>query len=507
MKILALILALIAINVQAQFSNFVSLDAQPANQTLVLPTTHKFQFMFQAGDTISGNILKAWPDYTCYFPLAGSSQDGIIGLNHELNNANAGVSMIPISLDTGYWAVNGHSYLDFSDVGGTSRPCSGGLTNWGTIVIAEEDTNVLDTDANDYHDIGWLVEYDPVVGEIVDYDNDNRPDKVWKCGKMLHENVCFYNDSIAFFGADDANWGFLYKFVCDQPQDLSSGTLYVLVADSVNGANGNWFQVANNTPADCNRVQHFSRDHNATNFEGIEDCEIGPDGKVYFTSKFTGRVYRLTGNNPNVNDLEVYVESQAYQIQHANGVSTVNWGTQHDNLAFDDQGNLYVCQDGGEFFVWLVRSYHTMQNPKIEIFARTPAGGEPTGITFTPDYNYMFISFMHPFVNNQDTITDAFGVRKVFNTGTTVVISRVDGGQGLSSNKPLDDINIWYRNNCLFTESGFEFDQFQLYNLEGKLIQEGEWSPTIRIEEIVIGAYIVRFSNQDSHVERKLLID
>lgn len=507
MKFLALLFFFGTFTVHAQFSNFVSLEPNPINDSLILPSTHQFQYLVREGDSIDGNLLFGWPDYTAYFPLNGSSADGILCLNHELNNANARVSMMPISLDTGYWSVNGHSYLDFSDLHGTSRPCSGGITSWGTVVIGEEDTTVNDLDANGYHDIGWLVEFDPVAGEIVDYDNNNRPDKVWKCGKMLHENVCFFNDSIAFFGADDGNWGFLYKFVCDQPQDLSSGTLYVLVADSVNGNTANWFQVANGTPADCNRVQHFALDHNATNFEGIEDCEIGLDGKVYFTSKFTGRVYRLTGNNSTVNDLEVYVENQVYSVQHSTGTSSVSWGTGHDNLVFDDDDNLYVCQDGGQYYIWLVRNDHSMSNPKIDIFARTPAGGEPTGITFTPDYKYMFLSFMHPFANNSDTIADMFGTEHVMNRGTSIVISRVEDEPVRVNEIPNQGVAVWYSNGKIFTESDARFVSYKIYDISGKLIESGNWRDVINISTAYKGAVVVRLSNQKTSVERKLLID
>lgn len=489
----------------AQFSNFISLEPLPINDHLILPSTHQFQYLSQEGDSLDGNILKGWPDFTCYFPLNGSSEEGILALNHELNNVNAAVSMMPISLDsTGYWTINGHNYLDFSQVAGTSRPCSGGMTSWGTIVIGEEDTSINDVDGNDYHDWGWLVEFDPVVGEIVDYGADLKPDKVWKCGKMLHENICFFNDSIAFFGADDANWGFLYKFVCDAPQDLSSGTLYVLVADSVNGSTANWYQVANGTPADCNRVQHFSRDHNATNFQGIEDCEVGPDGKVYFTSKFTGRIYRLTGTNTSVNDLEIYVESQSYNILHENGVTAAQWGGGHDNLLFDDQGNLYVCQDGGEFYVWLVRNDHTMANPKIDIFARTPDGGEPTGMTFSPDYKYIFMSFMHPFANNQDSLTDAFGQKRIFNRGTTVVISRkpVDYLQ----ESQIQNVKVWQNGPYIRVESLLDFQSYNLYAADGKLVNSGKYFDFIPVPPGLKGTFILELKGPSTHFRKKLIL-
>jgi hypothetical protein len=42
--------------------------------------------------------------------------------------------------------------------------------------------------------------------------------------------------------------------------------------------------------------------------------EIGPDGKIYFASTATGRVYRFTDDGATVSNLQVFVESMNYDV-------------------------------------------------------------------------------------------------------------------------------------------------------------------------------------------------
>ncbi len=98
-------------------------------------------------------------------------------------------------------------------------------------------------------------------------------------------------------------------------------------------------------------------------------------------------------------------------------------GIGNDNLAFDGEGNLWVLQDGDRSHIWVVGPTHTATSPAVRLFAKTPVGCELTGITFSPDYKFMFISFMHPAINNIASQTDAAGISLVFNTSTTAVIA------------------------------------------------------------------------------------
>jgi hypothetical protein len=134
--------------------------------------------------------------------------------------------------------------------------------------------------------------------------------------------------------------------------------------------------------------------------------------------------------------METYVGNASYNITHAGGTVLTPWGTGNDNLAFDEQGNLWVLQDGGNNYIWVVMSNHTQAAPNVKLFGIAPAGSEPTGITFSPDYKFLFMSFQHPNAgNNADFQTDAAGNSIGFDKDIAIVISLTENlgctlGQG-----------------------------------------------------------------------------
>ncbi len=160
-----------------------------------------------------------------------------------------------------------------------------------------------------------------------------------------------------------------------------------------------------------------------TNFNGVEDCEINPiSGQIYFASKGKDRVYRFTDNGTTVSAFETFVGGMSYDIETAQGPVSEPWGDGNDNLVFDDKGNLWVCQDGGLNYIWVIRPGHTQQNPNVKLFASMPAGSEPTGLTFTPDYKYGFFSVQHPNSNNAPQM-DATHSNVVFDKSAVVVFA------------------------------------------------------------------------------------
>jgi hypothetical protein len=117
----------------------------------------------------------------------------------------------------------------------------------------------------------------------------------------------------------------------------------------------------------------------------------------------------------------------SYSITHAEGTTLTPWGAGNDNLAFDNLGNLWVLQDGGNNYIWVVMNNHTQANPNVKLFGIAPAGSEPTGITFTPDYKYLFMSIQHPnAANNVTQQTDAAGNQIGFGKDIAMVISLSD---------------------------------------------------------------------------------
>jgi secreted PhoX family phosphatase len=122
--------------------------------------------------------------------------------------------------------------------------------------------------------------------------------------------------------------------------------------------------------------------------------------------------------------MEAYVGNMEYMITYEGGETSTPWGTGNDNLAFDGEGNLWVLQDGSENYIWVVESDHTQTNPKVRLFGIAPLGAEPTGITFTPDYKYIFLSIQSPdSSNNSSEQIDAAGNSIKFDNHISLVIA------------------------------------------------------------------------------------
>lgn len=429
-------------------SNFVSVLPSAQPDSLRIPATHAFQMLVQNGNPYTNaadGAMKSTFDFTGYVPISGSSTNGYLSINHEGGSwPSAGVSMLSLNYGAAsrLWNVTNNVPVDFGVVAGTGRNCSGTVTPWNTVVTCEEILPGVDANGDGYQDVGWAVEIDPVTHAVKDQNNDGQPDKLWKLGLMSHENVVVSPDSLTVYEGNDENPGYVFKLVLNEKGKLGSGNLYVLKLTGApeNSAGGTWIQVPNGTPAECNNVRAFATSVGATNFNSIEDVEISPlDGKVYFTSKASSRVYRFTDNGSTVNGFDIFVGNATtnYTINYNGGTATEQWRDGNDNLTFDNEGNLYVLQDGGRNHIWMVRPCHSAANPQVELFAVTPAGSEPTGMTFSPDYRFMFVSFQHPSSSNATQMRDAAGNLVRFNRESAVVIARREFLGAAASPLPL----------------------------------------------------------------------
>lgn len=411
-------------------SCFTSLIPRAQDDLMEIPfTTHAFQFLFQEGDDYTGGgKIAGNNDFTGFVQDPQNSGKGWLSVSHE--NSNASITIADLTLDSakGLWVVDALNPVDLGPVQGATRLCSGGITPWGTVIVCEEGTSSTDANGDGYHDRGWNIEIDPKTRQVVSY--GNGPEKLWAMGKMDHENVVISNDEkTVYFGEDDGA-GSVYKFVADEARKLNKGKLYVLKLDAplsnldpVSGG-ASWIMVPNSTPTECNNVETFA-DAAGTTFGGVEDVEISPiDGKIYFAVKGHGRIYRFTDNGTNISNFETYVGGKNYKVNSGGRVVSEPFGAGIDNLTFDDRGNLYGLQDGGNNYIWMIRPGHTQSNPKVEIFMNTPNGSEPTGMTFSPDFTYMFLSIQHPAGNTDQE--DVAGTKRKFNNSTTLVIARND---------------------------------------------------------------------------------
>ncbi|MFZ1529144.1 MAG: alkaline phosphatase PhoX [Ferruginibacter sp.] len=422
---------------------FTSVTPTAQTQNLVLPVTHTFQRIIKSGDALSaGGSLGNNTDFTGYVPISGSSTRGYLSISNETTPAGCAVLGISYNGASHTWGVDSGGNVNFltnAVFGTTSRFCSGTVTPNNTIIVCEEDITAGDANADGYQDRGWLIEIDPATRTVINQDGLGVPDRLWAIGRAPHENAAIKSDNtVLYTGVDNGTNGYLYKFIPSVPGNFSNGTLYVLQTTAALGT-GTWRVVANTSQANRNSTLTLSAAAGAYNFNGIEDVEIGPGGIIYFAAKAQGKIYRFTDNGSfgtatDISGLEVFAGNHAYpaitsyDVDGGGPLPAEPWGLGNDNLAFDGEGNLWVCQDAiagsDRNHIWVVGPGHTQAVPQVRIFATTPVRCEPTGITFSPDYKFMFISFMNPNTTNTAAQTDAAGVPVIFNTHTTAVIGR-----------------------------------------------------------------------------------
>lgn len=482
--------------------DFVSVA--PAQQTdqFVFPSTHKFQKIIEVGDVLTqGGFMLVKPDFTGYVPIMNSSINGYLSINSE--NTPGGVTVLDINFNSSskLWETTESEMLDFSSVVDTNSNCSGTVTPWNTVISSEESIRTVDENNDDYYDNGWNVEIDPATKTVLG--------KLWALGNFKHENVTIHSNHRTVYQGADSNPGYLYKFIADTAQDLTSGVLYVYVGDK--SGSGNWVQIQNETPEERNSTLAQSNEVSATIFNGIEDVEIGPDGMVYFAVKGENQVYRFQDSDPisgTTADMETFVGNMTYVITHSSGVSSVVWSYGNDNLAFDNEGNLWVFQDGGHDYIWVVGSNHTQLNPVVRLFGIAPAGSEPTGITFTPDFKYLFMSIQHPNETNLANQLDAQGNIINFNKGTVLVIALQENlGTALDVQNYSEKNHFkLYPNPVKTSETlvlkGENIQNVKLYSISGRLLKTLEKNSVMELQftlpNLDPGIYFIRVNNNQS---------
>lgn len=507
-----------------QIGNFTSVTPAAQTDQFILPSTHTFQVIIEEGDALDvGGTMKPKPDFTAYIEKNGST-DGYLSINSEGVPAQyggpggGGVVVLDINFNSTakLWETTHSEALDFSGVGNTAANCSGTVTSWGNVITCEEfvfpDLFVPDG----YNDLGWNIEIDPAQKIVVG--------KHRAMGCFKHENVAIHsNDRTVYQGADDTStFGFLYKFVATNAQDLGAGDLYVF-SGSKNGT-GSWVLIndstnpAHQSPSHQNDTNNLAKAAGATEFEGIEDVEIGPDGWIYFAVKGApdNRVYRFTDSDPletgaSTVNMETFVGNMSYDINDGTSTTSVPWGNGNDNLAFDGEGNLWVLQDDNsgndQFYIWVVKNGHTQASPKVELFGITPHDAEPTGITFTPDYKYLFMSFMAPNTGNLANQMDAAGNTVNFNTGTTLVVAL---NENLGTSLSIDEIGEnnefkFYPNPIDFSKKlnieGDSIHSVELYTIHGKQVLNNSFNGLSKVEldlkTITIGTYLLTVNQKE----------
>jgi secreted PhoX family phosphatase len=426
---------------QSLISDFVSIIPQSQGSKFRLPNTHTFQAIIMKGDPLTGGgVLGAKADFTGYVPINGSSSNGYLSVNAETTPGAVSILDINYNNTSQLWGISASQHVDFSPVVTTAQNCSGTVTPWNTIVSCEETTSNIDENFDGYADVGWCVEIDPGSKQVID--------KLWALGHFRHENITVHSNRRTVYEGADSNPGYLYKFVADVAEDLSAGQLFVYKGEKT--GSGQWIKLKNTTKNERNTVESQSISVNATIFNAIEDVEVGPNGWVYFAVKNERQVYRFKDSDSLygmiVHEMETYVGNQSYSINDGEINYTVDWGAGNDNLTLDREGNLYVMQGGDRKYIWFIEVGHNQNSPKVKLFCQSPLGGQCTGMTFSPDEKFMFMSIQNPNASNNVSIQfDAAGKAITFDRDVVMVVARNEH-LGLAtniSNKKSQTTNIF----------------------------------------------------------------
>lgn len=315
---------------------------------------------------------------------------------------------------------------------GTMGNCSGGVTPWGTILTAEENTdmfygedvydkagNIVDKTPSDYYwdkfydyptaHYGWVVECNPKTGE-------NQ--KLVALGKCAHECATVYqveDGRVVVYTGDDGNDRCLYKFVSNKPNSLKEGTLYV-----ANVEEGKWISLNYNENKLLqqnykNQTEVLVRLREAAYLVGgsklnrPEDIEIDPITKDVLVT--------LTNNVPKGDfhgSIVKIIEDSADKTGTTFTAETfIVGGKKHgfscpDNMAFDPKGNFWFTTDvsgsslgKNEYDFMKSNGLYVMPRTgekagQILLVATAPHDAEFTGPYFHPSGKYLFLSVQHP---------------------------------------------------------------------------------------------------------------
>jgi len=432
---------------------------------IVLAEGLEYKILIKWGDAIGDGFRFGYNnDYTAFLPQG--AREGLLWVNHEYVDPKlssgydpekarlksqilaemdmVGGSLLKIRKKENWQVVIGHDANDRLTGGnkipfewpekvagsneaiGTLANCSGGVTPWGTILTCEENYDLFYGDKNfengDYfpselewevffprnktEHYGWVVEYDPAT---------KTAKKHVSLGRFAHECATvkeLEDGRIVIYSGDDQNDGCLYKYISDQPGQVSPGQLYV--ADTANGVwkllsmedNSLNSRFENETELKI-RTREAAKIVGGSALDRPEDIEIDPiDGSV---------IVAMTNNQPKGN----YFGS-IMRLRELDGYDGLSFTTEDyltggeemgfacpDNMAFDAAGNLWFTSDisgssmnlppyekfGNNGLFVVMRA--GVNAGKVTQIASAPNDAEFSGPSFAPD-GTLFLSVQHP---------------------------------------------------------------------------------------------------------------
>jgi secreted PhoX family phosphatase len=274
------------------------------------------------GEFLVGQIS---PDFNGYIPASDADNEGYLFTNWE--HWPGAVSRLHLKyfdlLDR--WWVLDRDHVDFTDVEGTWQNCFGTVSPWGTPLTSEE--NYLITDTPDWNNPDWdddeeranvdrlarHLGYEPdddgvfaegfpnpyrygYIVEIQEPEGEPTPGKRFGLGRSTHENAVVMPDQRTAYTTSDGSARGFYKFVADEPGDLSAGTLYAAKATQ-NGPTGGdtarvsfgieWIELAHGSDeeieswiTDYDEITQADYDEDETSYISDDEIEAWADGEA-----------------------------------------------------------------------------------------------------------------------------------------------------------------------------------------------------------------------------------
>ena len=316
---------------------------------LRLPKGFTSRLVAETGKEVgrTGFIWHADPDGGATFPT--SDGGWIYVSNAEVDDAQGGASMIRFDADGDI--VDSRSILS-----GTYRNCSGGATPWGTWLSCEE-----------VSENGRVYECDPFGVEPAQV----RP----AMGAFGHEAAAVDPQTSIVYLTEDQRDGGLYRFIPDVPEDLSSGTLEVMVEvrgevdwEPIPDPRGRPIETRFQVPT----MKIFNRGEGA----------FFAEGRVVIATTGDDRVWSYT---PATNELEIIYDRET-------SLEPVLSGS--DNLTIDQVGDVFVCEDGGNLELVVIPA-EGGANPFLRVVGQSDT--ELTGVAFDPSGTRLYFSSQrHP---------------------------------------------------------------------------------------------------------------
>jgi len=305
------------------------------------------------GMTSGQEIIKNdMPDFNGF--IYESENTGYLFTNWE--DYPGGMSRLKMSKsDAGTWRVEQAMMIDFDAVKGTAANCFGSVSPWGTPLTSEEwiVSSEVDTTTNP----AWNApEVSTRLQQFRDYLAPEAPnpyrygyiaevkspladkpvvEKHYTIGRYEHENAVVMPDRRTVYSSQDDTGGVLFKFVADNAEDLSSGTLYgaKLTQDkglsdpAVTGFDVEWVEIASGTNAailgwieEYDGIAPDSYVDGQTNYISMEDVQAWVDGKVTYPTAEEGGS-PITAGRP-MDDRVAFLEArQAARLKGA----TAEW--------------------------------------------------------------------------------------------------------------------------------------------------------------------------------------